>query len=142
MAKDVREERARIVFRMGHGVRICASWGGEIYGGSYGNESSDSDRRRVRTGGNGRSAKGAGCASCPRDGRVRVWNFHEWAEYYRLDVPLESALVRDFDALLLPGVVINPDVLRIEKKAVAFVKGFLGGRKAGGGDLPRAVDGD
>lgn len=32
MAKDVREERARIVFRMGHGVRICASWGGRFMG--------------------------------------------------------------------------------------------------------------
>lgn len=61
---------------------------------------------------------------CPREGRVRAWSFKEWA-HYPVDVPLESALVRDFDALLLPGGVMNPDALRIQKKAVAFVKGFF-----------------
>lgn len=60
-----------------------------------------------------------------REGRVRAWSFKEWADYYPVDVPLESALVRDFDALLLPGGVMNPDALRIQKKAVAFVKGFF-----------------
>ena len=42
-----------------------------------------------------------------------------------VDVPLDRASSADFDALLLPGGVINPDSLRIEPKAVAFVKSFF-----------------
>lgn len=76
---------------------------------------------------------------CPREGRVRAWSFKEWA-HYPVDVPLESALVRDFDALLLPGGVMNPDALRIQKKAVDVRERIFRNGKAGGGDLSRAVD--
>ena len=43
----------------------------------------------------------------------------------RVDVPLESARADDFDALLLPGGVINPDKLRQDERAVRFVKSFF-----------------
>jgi protease I len=46
-----------------------------------------------------------------------------------VDVRLDDAEPDDFDALLLPGGVINPDSLRIEPKAVAFVKAFFDAEK-------------
>lgn len=65
----------------------------------------------------------------PKSGRVRGWNHTEWGEELPVDVPLESARPEDFDALQLPGGVMNPDRLRMNAKAVAFVKGFFDARK-------------
>jgi len=61
----------------------------------------------------------------PKQGRVRSWKFTEWGEEMPVDVPLEQAAPQDFDALLLPGGVINPDTLRINPRAVAFVNAFF-----------------
>src|ERR1700704_6722469 len=61
----------------------------------------------------------------PKADRVRSWNFTDWGSDFPVDVPLEEADPDDFDALLLPGGVINPDSLRIQPKAVAFVKAFF-----------------
>jgi protease I len=61
----------------------------------------------------------------PKDERVRGWNFTEWGEEVAVDVPLSHARAQDFDALLLPGGVMNPDNLRIQSDAVAFVRDFF-----------------
>ena len=61
----------------------------------------------------------------PRDDQVRGWNFTDWGKKIPVDLKLDEAKPEDFDALLLPGGVINPDALRIEPKAVAFVKAFF-----------------
>ena len=61
----------------------------------------------------------------PKDGQVRGWNFTDWGVKLSVDFKLGEAKPEDFDALLLPGGVINPDALRIEPKAVAFVKAFF-----------------
>lgn len=61
----------------------------------------------------------------PKDGRVRAWKFTEWGDDYPVDLPLDRAQPQDFDALLLPGGVINPDELRMQPNAVAFVKAFF-----------------
>jgi protease I len=61
----------------------------------------------------------------PKSGRVRGWNFTNWGNDLPVDVTLEDADPHDFDALLLPGGVINPDSLRVQPKAVAFVKAFF-----------------
>jgi len=61
----------------------------------------------------------------PKDGQVRAWKFTEWGDQYPVDVKLDRAQPQDFDALLLPGGVINPDTLRMQPKAVAFVKAFF-----------------
>jgi len=61
----------------------------------------------------------------PKKDRVRGWNFTDWGDELSVDVPLDSASSADFDALLLPGGVINPDSLRVQPKAVAFVKSFF-----------------
>jgi protease I len=61
----------------------------------------------------------------PKDGKVRAWNFTNWGEELPVDVKLDLARPQDFDALLLPGGVMNPDYLRTEPKAVAFAKAFF-----------------
>lgn len=61
----------------------------------------------------------------PKTDRVRGWNFTDWGDELSVDVPLDRANPADFDALLLPGGVINPDSLRIQPKAIAFVKSFF-----------------
>jgi protease I len=49
----------------------------------------------------------------------------EWGQEFPVDIALDRADPGDFDALLLPGGVMNPDKLRMEPKAVAFAKGFF-----------------
>jgi len=61
----------------------------------------------------------------PKDGRVRGWKFTEWGDSLPVDIPLDQAEPDQYDALLLPGGVINPDALRMDEKAVAFVKAFF-----------------
>lgn len=60
----------------------------------------------------------------PADAKVKGWNHKEWGNEVPVDVPLESANAEQFDALLLPGGVMNPDQLRMNPKAVEFVKRF------------------
>ena len=61
----------------------------------------------------------------PKPEKVRGWNHTKWAEELRVDVPLDGALPHMFNALLLPGGVMNPDKLRMQPKAVAFVRTFF-----------------
>jgi deglycase len=61
----------------------------------------------------------------PQEGEVRGWNIKKWGKSIAVDVPLESADPSEFDALLLPGGVMNPDKLRMNSQAVEFVKHFI-----------------
>jgi protease I len=61
----------------------------------------------------------------PRDKHVRAWNLTNWGDQFPVDVALDEAKPQEFDALLLPGGVMNPDALRMETKAVAFAKAFF-----------------
>ena len=61
----------------------------------------------------------------PAGKEVRAWNMKEWSKSYPVDIPLEQADAEQFDALLLPGGVINPDKLRMRPEAVEFVKSFF-----------------
>jgi len=65
----------------------------------------------------------------PKPGRVRGWKHHEWGEEVNVDQTLETADPANYDALVLPGGVMNPDALRMQPKAVAFVKAFFDARK-------------
>ncbi len=65
----------------------------------------------------------------PAGDQVRAWNFTDWSDRYPVDVKLDDARPDEFDALLLPGGVINPDKLRMNPKAVAFVKSFFDNNK-------------
>jgi protease I len=61
----------------------------------------------------------------PAKGEVQGWKHFDKADRFPVDVPLENAQAREFDALLLPGGVANPDQLRIIPEAVAFVRQFF-----------------
>jgi|ERR1700678_1734969 protease I len=61
----------------------------------------------------------------PKSSRVRSWRLTDWGEEYPVDVPLNEAQPETFHALLLPGGVMNPDKLRMEPKAVEFVRAFF-----------------
>jgi protease I len=58
----------------------------------------------------------------PSDDKIKGWNHQNWGVELPVDIPLKSAKAEDFHALLLPGGVINPDQLRMDPKAVRFVK--------------------
>jgi protease I len=60
-----------------------------------------------------------------KSGEIKGWKFKEWGDTVKVDKTLDQAKVQDYDALLLPGGVMNPDHLRMEPKAVQFVKDFV-----------------
>lgn len=61
----------------------------------------------------------------PAKGQVKGWNHTEWGDKIPVDVPLQQAKPDNYDALLLPGGVMNPDHLRMSPDAVRFVKSFV-----------------
>ena len=61
----------------------------------------------------------------PQSGKVKGWEHDHWGSEIAVDSPLNKAKASDFDALLLPGGVMNPDHLRMNKDAVKFVKDFF-----------------
>jgi protease I len=61
----------------------------------------------------------------PVSGGVQAWKHFDKADIFKVDVPLNQANAEDFDALLLPGGVANPDQLRTKPEAVRFVKAFF-----------------
>jgi len=65
----------------------------------------------------------------PRRGKVKGWEHTKWGQEFPVDVAIEQADARDYDALLLPGGVMNPDKLRTSKPAVQFVRSFFDQRK-------------
>lgn len=65
----------------------------------------------------------------PKSGRIRGWNHTDWGQEVDVDLELISADADEYDALVLPGGVMNPDHLRIDKRAVQFIKAFVDARK-------------
>ncbi|MEU3065112.1 type 1 glutamine amidotransferase domain-containing protein [Streptomyces subrutilus] len=61
----------------------------------------------------------------PEPGRVQAFNHLDKGDTFPVDVTLDEASVDDFEALVLPGGVANPDALRLDERAVAFVRGFF-----------------
>lgn len=61
----------------------------------------------------------------PHSGRLKAWDKDHWGGQYDVDLVLSDADPADFDALLLPGGVLNPDQLRQEQAAVDFATHFL-----------------
>jgi protease I len=61
----------------------------------------------------------------PKTGSIRGWKSGNWADAVQVDVPLAQAGARQFDALHLPGGVMNPDRLRMQPEAVRFVRAFF-----------------
>ena len=65
----------------------------------------------------------------PSEAQVQGWNHDEKADLFSVDMPLKRARSDDYDALLLPGGVRNPDQLRMMTRAVEFVDGFFAAGK-------------
>ena len=61
----------------------------------------------------------------PAKGEMQSMDHDEKSEKIKVDRPLDQAKPDDYDALLLPGGVKNPDQLRTNEKAVAFVRSFI-----------------
>ncbi len=60
-----------------------------------------------------------------KEGQIKGWKFTEWGESVAVNKIVDEAKVSDYDLLLLPGGVQNPDKLRLNAKAVAFAKEFV-----------------
>lgn len=61
----------------------------------------------------------------PKSGKVRAWNSDDWGDSYNVDKTLDDADASDYNSLMLPGGVMNPDQLRMNEKAVNFTKSFF-----------------
>jgi protease I len=61
----------------------------------------------------------------PGNDAVRGWQHTEWGDEFKVDLPIELARAEDFDALILPGGVMNPDKLRRGEHVRAFVRNFF-----------------
>jgi len=61
----------------------------------------------------------------PKTGQIKAWKSKEWGDTVKVDQSLDAATPENFDALVLPGGVINPDHLRMDPKAVDFVRDFV-----------------
>ena len=68
---------------------------------------------------------GAETLLAPIKGEVQGWNHFDKGDKFPVDVALDQARPQEFDALLLPGGVANPDQLRILPKAVDFIRHFF-----------------
>jgi len=65
----------------------------------------------------------------PKRDKVKGWQHTQWGQEFPVDVSIEQANANNYDALLLPGGVMNPDKLRTNKSAVQFVRSFFEQRK-------------
>ncbi|MDN5627309.1 MAG: type 1 glutamine amidotransferase, partial [Weeksellaceae bacterium] len=61
----------------------------------------------------------------PESGSIKAWAEKDWGKEYPVDQTLDSVSASDYDALVLPGGVINPDQLRTNDKAISFVQDFF-----------------
>jgi deglycase len=60
-----------------------------------------------------------------QEGEIQGFDHYDKADTFPVDATVEEASPDDYDALLLPGGVGNPDALRMDENAVAFVRGFF-----------------
>ena len=65
----------------------------------------------------------------PAGNKVKGWDHTDWGEEFEVDFVLDEAQPELFDALLLPGGVMNPDKLRRNEQAQDFVRHFFAERK-------------
>jgi protease I len=61
----------------------------------------------------------------PQAQEIRGWEKKDWGRPVKVDVALDEARVQDYDAIVLPGGQINPDLLRINDKALKFIRAFF-----------------
>jgi protease I len=62
-------------------------------------------------------------------GEIKGWDKKDWGSPVKVDKTLDQASADDYDALVLPGGQINPDLLRVEPKALQFIKSVFDAKK-------------
>src|SRR6201995_2813916 len=62
-------------------------------------------------------------------GEIKGWDKKDWGRSVNVDKTLDQASANDYDALVLPGGQINPDLLRVEPKALSFIKEIFNAKK-------------
>lgn len=61
----------------------------------------------------------------PHGGKIKGWDEDDWGKSVKVDLEVQRASPADFDALFLPGGVLNPDQLRMDPAAVSFARSFF-----------------
>jgi protease I len=62
-------------------------------------------------------------------GEIKGWDKKDWGRPVNVDKTLDEVSAADYDAVVLPGGQINPDLLRVEPKALAFIKEIFDAKK-------------
>src|ERR1700712_184068 len=62
-------------------------------------------------------------------GEIKGWDEKDWGRSVNVDKTLDEASANDYDAIVLPGGQINPDLLRVEQKALKFIKDIFDAKK-------------
>jgi len=65
----------------------------------------------------------------PESGSIKSWDEKDWGKSIDVDKTLSEASASDYDALVLPGGVINPDTLRTNEQALSFIRDFFNAKK-------------
>ncbi len=65
----------------------------------------------------------------PAGGEIKGWDQKDWGRPVKVDRTLEQASASDYDAVVLPGGQINPDLLRVEPRALKFIKDIFEAKK-------------
>ncbi|RAU84038.1 type 1 glutamine amidotransferase domain-containing protein [Pontibacter arcticus] len=60
-----------------------------------------------------------------KNSEIKAWQHTDWGDSFKIDKKLSEVQPETYDGLLLPGGVMNPDKLRVNKEAVAFVNSFM-----------------
>lgn len=61
----------------------------------------------------------------PESGEIKGWDKKDWGRAVKVDKALGSVKAEEYDAIVLPGGQINPDLLRVNKEALALIKAFF-----------------
>jgi protease I len=61
----------------------------------------------------------------PESGEIKGWDHKDWGRPVKVDKKLDSVNPSDYDAIVLPGGQINPDLLRVNESALQFIRSFL-----------------
>ncbi len=62
-------------------------------------------------------------------GEIKGWDMKDWGRPVKVDKTLDQVSANDYDAVVLPGGQINPDLLRVEPKALSFIKDIFNQKK-------------
>lgn len=65
----------------------------------------------------------------PEQGEIKGWDKEDWGRPVKVDKALGAVKADDYDAIVLPGGQINPDLLRVEKKALDLIRSFYNAGK-------------